>query len=77
LKRALLVLLSTSLAAGPTMADVQTGLYLGIGGGASRLMPGIENAQLNNRDSVGTAWNALAGYQVSPTLGVELEYSNL
>ncbi|MFK8082338.1 MAG: OmpA family protein [Granulosicoccus sp.] len=77
LKSALLVFLSTSLAAGPTLANVHTGLYLGIGGGASRLMPGIENARLDDRDSVGTAWNATAGYQLSRTMGVELEYSNL
>ncbi len=77
LKRALLLFLSTALAAGPTVADVNTGLYLGIGGGASRLMPGVENVQLTDRDSVGTAWHATAGYQVTRNLGVELEYSNL
>lgn len=77
LKSSLLIFLSVSLAAGPTMADVQTGLYLGIGGGASRLMPGVENAQSYSRDSVGTAWNTSAGYQLSPSLGLELEYSNL
>ncbi|MFK7992663.1 MAG: OmpA family protein [Granulosicoccus sp.] len=77
IKRTLLVFLSTSLAAGPTIADVQTGLYLGIGGGASRLMPGIENAELESRDSLGAAWNTTAGYQLTRTLGVELEYSNL
>ncbi|MFK7857759.1 MAG: OmpA family protein [Granulosicoccus sp.] len=77
LKSAMLIFLSTSLAAGPTVASVHTGLYLGIGGGASRLMPGIENAQLTDRDSIGMAWNATAGYQLTRSLGAELEYSNL
>lgn len=77
LKSALLLFLSTSLAAGPTMADVQTGLYLGIGGGASRLMPGVVNARLDDRDSIGAAWNATAGYQLGRSLGLEFEYSNL
>ena len=77
LKRVLLVFISTALAAGPTVADVNTGLYLGIGGGASQLTPGVENVELTSRDSVSPAWHATAGYQLSRTLGVELEYSNL
>jgi len=77
LKRLLLVFISTALAAGPTVADVHAGLYLGIGGGASRLMPGVENAPLDSRDSVGSAWNATAGYQLSRKLGVEFEYADL
>lgn len=77
IKRFLLIFLSTSLAAGPVIADVRTGLYLGIGGGASRLMPGVENISLDNRDSVGMAWNAMAGYHVTPSFDVELEYANL
>ena len=77
LKSALLVFISTCLASGPTLADVQTGLYLGIGGGASRLMPGLANATIDDRDSFDTAWNTTAGYQLSRTIGVEFEYANL
>ena len=77
LKSALLVFISTCLASGPTLADVQTGLYLGIGGGASRLMPGLANATIEDRDSFDTAWNTTAGYQLSRTIGVEFEYANL
>ena len=77
LKSALLVFISTCLASGPTLADVQTGLYLGIGGGASRLMPGLANATIDDRDSFSSAWNTTAGYQLSRTIGVEFEYANL
>ena len=77
LKSALLVFISTCLASGPTLADVQTGLYLGIGGGASRLTPGLENATVDNRDSFSSVWNAAAGYQLSRTIGVEFEYADL
>ena len=77
LKSALLVFISTCLASGPTLADVQTGLYLGIGGGASRLMPGLANATIDDRDSYSSVWNAAAGYQLSRTIGVEFEYADL
>ena len=77
LKSSLLIFISTCLAAGPTMADVQTGLYLGLGGGASRLMPEITNAVVDDRDSIGNTWNTTAGFQLNRTLGVELEYTNL
>ncbi|MDC0434732.1 OmpA family protein [bacterium] len=77
LKSALLVFISTCLASGPTLADVQTGLYLGIGGGASRLLPGLANATIDERDSFDSAWNTTAGYQLNRNIGVEFEYANL
>jgi|GEM_PF-2121829 len=77
IKSSLIIFLSTCLAAGPTLADIQTGLYLGIGAGASRLMPNVSNAELDDRDSVGNSWTATAGYQFTRRLGLELEYSDL
>ena len=77
LKSSLLVFVSSCLAAGPTVADVRTGLYLGIGTGASRLMPGIENAEVTERKYVDVTWQASLGYQLNRAIGVELEYADL
>lgn len=77
LKSSLLVFLSTALAGGPVIADIKTGLYLGIGSGMSHLKPGVENAVLTKRDKTGLVVSGFLGYELSRSLNVELTYSDL
>lgn len=77
LKSAFLILLSTCLATGPTLADVNAGLYLGLGAGTSVLEPQVSGGVITSRDNSDSARHALLGYQINRTLAVEFEHADL
>jgi len=77
IKSMFLLFLSTSLAAGPAIADVRTRLYMGIGGGVSQLTPEVQNATLDYRESTSPGWTATAGFRINRNFDVELEYADL
>ncbi|MBX2882643.1 MAG: OmpA family protein [Granulosicoccus sp.] len=77
LKSGISIFLSTTLAAGPTLADVNHGLYLGIGAGMSRLVPLVENAELTERDDKGFAGSGFLGYEINRKASFEFSYSDL
>lgn len=76
-KSMFLLFLSTSLAAGPAIADVRTRLYMGIGGSMSQLTPEVQNATLDYRESTSPGWTATAGFRINRSFDVELEYADL
>lgn len=65
------------MAAGPTMADMNSGLYLGLGGGMSMLEPQAQSDAITSQENSDMDWHGTLGYRLNRSFSVEMERADL